>query len=59
LAFRAAQAFYVKPIWPQETLVTFGGRLTSWWTKIVIGALLFCFIPVSASILKSVGLNSE
>ncbi|GLI00462.1 galactofuranose ABC transporter, permease protein YjfF [Phytohabitans aurantiacus] len=27
-----------------QTLITFDGRLSSWWTKIVIGALLFVFI---------------
>ena len=27
-----------------QTLITFDGRLSSWWTKIVIGALLFAFI---------------
>jgi simple sugar transport system permease protein len=27
-----------------QTLITFDGRLSSWWTRIVIGALLFAFI---------------
>jgi galactofuranose transport system permease protein len=27
-----------------QTLITFDGRLSSWWTKIVIGGLLFAFI---------------
>jgi ribose/xylose/arabinose/galactoside ABC-type transport system permease subunit len=27
-----------------QTLITFDGTLTSWWTKIVIGGLLFAFI---------------
>ncbi|TDB77004.1 MULTISPECIES: galactofuranose ABC transporter, permease protein YjfF [unclassified Micromonospora] len=27
-----------------QTLITFDGSLSSWWTKIVIGALLFAFI---------------
>jgi simple sugar transport system permease protein len=27
-----------------QTLITFDGRLSSWWTKMVIGALLFAFI---------------
>ncbi|TDB74710.1 galactofuranose ABC transporter, permease protein YjfF [Micromonospora sp. KC723] len=27
-----------------QTLITFDGTLSSWWTKIVIGALLFAFI---------------
>jgi hypothetical protein len=33
--------------------VTFDGRLTNWWTKIVIGALLFFFIAARRWILKS------
>ena len=27
-----------------QTLITFDGSLSSWWTKIVIGGLLFAFI---------------
>ena len=27
-----------------QTLITFEGTLSSWWTKIVIGVLLFAFI---------------
>jgi simple sugar transport system permease protein len=27
-----------------QTLITFDGTLSSWWTKIVVGALLFAFI---------------
>jgi simple sugar transport system permease protein len=27
-----------------QTIITFQGTLSSWWTKIVIGALLFAFI---------------
>ena len=27
-----------------QTLITFDGNLSSWWTKIVIGGLLFVFI---------------
>jgi ribose/xylose/arabinose/galactoside ABC-type transport system permease subunit len=27
-----------------QTIITFDGTLSSWWTKIVIGALLFVFI---------------
>ena len=27
-----------------QTLITFDGSLSSWWTKIVIGMLLFAFI---------------
>jgi simple sugar transport system permease protein len=27
-----------------QTLITFDGGLSSWWTKIVIGGLLFVFI---------------
>lgn len=36
-----------------QTLITFDGRLTSWWTKIVIGALLFVFIVAQRAILRS------
>jgi len=36
-----------------QTLISFDGRLTSWWTKIVIGALLFFFITAQRSIMKS------
>jgi simple sugar transport system permease protein len=27
-----------------QTLINFDGRLSSWWTRIVIGVLLFAFI---------------
>jgi simple sugar transport system permease protein len=27
-----------------QTLIVFDGRLSSWWTKMVIGILLFVFI---------------
>ncbi|VXD05096.1 hypothetical protein YERSI8AC_310085 [Enterobacterales bacterium 8AC] len=27
-----------------QSYITFDGTLSSWWTKIVIGILLFCFI---------------
>ncbi len=36
-----------------QTLISFDGRLTSWWTKIVIGGLLFFFIVVQRSIMGS------
>jgi len=29
-----------------QTLITFDGTLSSWWTRIVIGALLFLFIVI-------------
>ena len=29
-----------------QTLIAFDGTLSSWWTKIVIGALLFVFCVV-------------
>ncbi len=29
-----------------QTFITFQGTLSSWWTKIVIGVLLFCFILI-------------
>jgi simple sugar transport system permease protein len=29
-----------------QTLIAFDGTLSSWWTKIVIGALLFVFCAV-------------
>ncbi len=37
-----------------QTLISFDGTLTSWWTKIVIGVLLFLFIVAQRSILRSV-----
>jgi simple sugar transport system permease protein len=36
-----------------QTLISFDGRLTSWWTKIVIGALLLIFIVAQRFILRS------
>ncbi len=36
-----------------QTLIAFDGTLTSWWTKIVIGVLLFLFIVVQRTILRS------
>jgi galactofuranose transport system permease protein len=36
-----------------QTLIMFDGTLTSWWTKIVIGVLLFVFIVAQRSILRS------
>lgn len=29
-----------------QTYISFDGTLSSWWTKIVIGVLLFCFIAL-------------
>ena len=29
-----------------QTYISFDGTLSSWWTKIVIGLLLFCFIAM-------------
>jgi simple sugar transport system permease protein len=29
-----------------QTLITFDGRLSSWWTRIFIGALLLVFIAL-------------
>ena len=36
-----------------QTLISFDGTLTSWWTKIVIGVLLFLFIVAQRFILRS------
>jgi galactofuranose transport system permease protein len=36
-----------------QTLITFNGSLTSWWTKIFIGVLLFVFIVTQRSIMSS------
>ena len=36
-----------------QTLIAFDGSLTSWWTKIVIGILLFVFILLQRTILGS------
>jgi galactofuranose transport system permease protein len=30
-----------------QSYITFDGTLSSWWTKIVIGILLFCFIGLA------------
>ncbi|MER7166936.1 galactofuranose ABC transporter, permease protein YjfF [Micromonospora sp. NPDC000207] len=38
-----------------QTLITFDGTLNSWWTKIVIGALLFAFILLQ----RLVGLRAK
>ena len=42
-----------------QTLITFDGRLTSWWTKIVIGALLFVFIVAQRAILRSTRMRNS
>jgi ribose/xylose/arabinose/galactoside ABC-type transport system permease subunit len=34
-----------------QTYITFDGTLSSWWTKIVIGLLLFVFILMQKGIL--------
>ena len=36
-----------------QTLISFNGSLTSWWTKIFIGGLLFVFIVTQRSIVTS------
>jgi len=33
-----------------QTLITFQGTLSSWWTKIFIGALLFAFIVLQRAV---------
>jgi simple sugar transport system permease protein len=35
-----------------QTLITFDGTLSSWWTRIVIGALLFVFIALQRLIAR-------
>ncbi|MDG4786900.1 sugar ABC transporter permease YjfF [Micromonospora sp. WMMD1102] len=35
-----------------QTIVTFQGNLSSWWTKIVIGVLLFVFIVLQRTVTK-------
>jgi simple sugar transport system permease protein len=37
-----------------QTLISFQGSLTSWWTKIVIGVLLLLFIVMQRFIVGSV-----
>jgi ribose/xylose/arabinose/galactoside ABC-type transport system permease subunit len=36
-----------------QTFISFEGTLNSWWTKIIIGALLFVFILLQTWIAKS------
>jgi hypothetical protein len=38
-----------------QTLITFDGRLSSWWTKIFIGVLLLAFIALQRAIAVSKG----
>jgi galactofuranose transport system permease protein len=38
-----------------QTLITFEGTLSSWWTRIVIGALLFVFIVLQRLIARRAG----
>ena len=33
-----------------QTIISFDGTLSSWWTKIVIGALLFAFIVLQRAV---------
>jgi simple sugar transport system permease protein len=35
-----------------QTLITFDGTLSSWWTRIVIGVLLFVFIALQRLIAR-------
>ncbi len=41
-----------------QTLISFDGTLDSWWTKIVIGVLLFLFIALQRGITRSVGVRA-
>lgn len=36
-----------------QTYISFDGTLSSWWTKIVIGVLLFCFIAMQQILIKT------
>lgn len=36
-----------------QTYISFDGTLSSWWTKIVIGVLLFCFIAMQQLLVKT------
>lgn len=42
-----------------QTYITFDGTLSSWWTKILIGLLLFAFILMQKAILFLSGLNKR
>ncbi|WP_337266650.1 galactofuranose ABC transporter, permease protein YjfF [Oryzifoliimicrobium ureilyticus] len=42
-----------------QTYITFDGTLSSWWTKIVIGLLLFAFILLQKGILFASGLKRK
>ncbi|EJT05909.1 galactofuranose ABC transporter, permease protein YjfF [Rhizobium sp. CCGE 510] len=42
-----------------QTYITFDGTLSSWWTKILIGLLLFAFILMQKAILFVSGLNKR
>jgi simple sugar transport system permease protein len=35
-----------------QTYIVFDGTLSSWWTKIVIGLLLFLFIVLQRALLR-------
>lgn len=36
-----------------QTYISFDGTLSSWWTKIVIGVLLFCFIAMQRLLIRT------
>jgi len=36
-----------------QTYISFDGTLSSWWTKIVIGLLLFCFIALQQLLVRA------
>lgn len=40
-----------------QTIITFQGSLSSWWTKMIIGLLLFVFILLQTSFSKTVALR--
>ena len=35
-----------------QTIITFQGNLSSWWTRIVIGALLFVFVLLQRTVVR-------
>ena len=35
-----------------QTIITFQGTLSSWWTKIVIGGLLFLFVLLQRTVVR-------
>jgi ribose/xylose/arabinose/galactoside ABC-type transport system permease subunit len=42
-----------------QTIITFQGTLSSWWTKIVIGALLFVFIVLQRTVTRKQSARSS